>query len=161
MDQISYPTKNSGLNRSFLLKLLTKTIISVRIVDVVPVHVHLAIVGVPIHVRHVAVRIARAQSSCEYSSLAPSLCFQSLCVIPCSLQALCCIIQFLNYLMHKYSQAVLGCGKLSFNTVYQISLTAFFSIKNTLHVRKRTRSVNPNFLERVKEKKKRESYETA
>lgn len=41
-----------------MLKLLAKTVPRVGIADIVPVHVDLPIVGIPVHVGHVAIRIA-------------------------------------------------------------------------------------------------------
>ena len=43
-----------------MLKLLTKTVPRIGIPNVVPVHVHLAVAGIGVHVGHVTIRIARA-----------------------------------------------------------------------------------------------------
>lgn len=59
MDKIYGTTKNPDLDRDSLLKLLTETVRRIRVVDAVPVHLDLGRVRVPVHDRHVAVRVTR------------------------------------------------------------------------------------------------------
>ena len=83
MDQISRHrnTKPRTIARFVVLKLLTKTIPRVGIPHVEPAHVHLPIVGVPVHVRHVADRIARTVFLCKLVLFTDSLLPKFLCFL--------------------------------------------------------------------------------
>jgi len=54
------PAKNRGSWRDYFRNFGTDTQIIIAIVRIIPIDVHLAIIGIEIHVRDVAVRVTRA-----------------------------------------------------------------------------------------------------